>query len=115
MIVSRRILRGFSSSAKSASTSRLYDLLNVSKNSTDEEIKKAYKKAALEHHPDRGGDSDKFKEISNAYSILSDPEKRQIYDQFGEAGLEGGGQGTNPRQSPFHDPMDIFSQVFGGS
>ena len=118
MIVCRRVLRGFSSSAKSASTTRLYDLLNVPKNSTDEEIKKAYKKAALEHHPDRGGDSDKFKEISNAYSILSDPQKRQVYDQFGEAGLEGGAPGGNPNQyggSPFHDPMDIFSQVFGGS
>ena len=119
MIVSRRIFRGFSSSAKSASTTRLYDLLSIPKSSTDEEIKKAYKKAALEHHPDRGGDSDKFKEISNAYSILSDPQKRQIYDQFGEAGLDGnGGPGGNPNQyggSPFHDPMDIFSQVFGGS
>lgn len=118
MIVTRRIFRGFSSSAKSASTTRLYELLNVAKNSTEEEIKKAYKKAALEHHPDRGGDSDKFKEISNAYSILSDPQKRQIYDQFGEAGLEQGPSasgGTNPYSSGFHDPMDIFSQVFGGS
>jgi DnaJ family protein A protein 2 len=118
MIVSRRICRGFSSSAKSASTTRLYELLNVTKNSSDEEIKKAYKKAALEHHPDRGGDSDKFKEISNAYTILSDPQKRQVYDQFGEAGVDQGGPG-NPygggSTGGYHDPMDIFSQVFGGS
>ena len=70
-------------------STKFYDLLRISKTATDEEIKKAYKKAALEHHPDRGGDSDKFKEISHAYSVLSDPSKRQVYDHFGEQGLEG--------------------------
>ena len=85
-----------------------YELLKVPKTSSDEEIKKAYKAAALEHHPDRGGNSDKFKEISHAYSVLSDPAQRRVYDQFGEAGLNG-----RTSQEP-EDPMDIFSQVFGG-
>ena len=127
MLCRRIASRSFSSSAKSSASSsstRLYDLLNVSKTSSEDEIKKAYKKAALEHHPDRGGDTDKFKEISNAYSILSDPQKRQVYDQFGEAGLDSAGNNSSGHQHPnggnfysgqYQDPMDIFSQVFGGS
>ena len=101
--------RLFASAARAA---KYYDLLKVSPSASEEEIKKAYKKAALEHHPDRGGDSDKFKEISHAYSVLSDPSKRQLYDQFGEQGVESGGPAGN---YPGEDPMDIFSQVFGGA
>jgi DnaJ family protein A protein 2 len=104
--------RMFSSGATSAA-STYYDLLKVAKTASDDDIKKAYKKAALEHHPDRGGDPEKFKEISHAYSVLSDPSKRQIYDQFGESGLENGGAG--PSSHSYEDPMDIFSQVFGGA
>nr|QFG73707.1 MAG: DnaJ C terminal domain protein [Megaviridae environmental sample] len=84
-----------------------YDLLNVEKNADQAEIKKAYRKMAIRHHPDKGGDPEKFKEIAEAYSVLSDDNKRRTYDQFGKAGLEGGGG------MPF-DPMDIFSQMFGG-
>lgn len=58
----------------------LYDVLNLTSNCSIEEIKKNYKKLAVEHHPDKGGDANKFKEISNAYSILSDPQKRAEYD-----------------------------------
>lgn len=61
-------------------SSDLYNVLNVSPNCTLDELKKAYKKLAIEHHPDKGGDANKFKEISHAYSILSDPEKRAEYE-----------------------------------
>lgn len=67
-----------------------YDLLGVTKTATDKDIKKAYRKLALKHHPDKGGNEEEFKELSKAYDCLSDPEKRQVYDQFGEAGLQGG-------------------------
>jgi DnaJ homolog subfamily A member 2 len=106
-----RLRRGFASGATKSSS--LYDILKVPRTSSADDIKKAYKKAALEHHPDRGGNVDTFKEISSAYSILSDPEKRAVYDQYGDAGMaENGARGGGP--SGF-DPMDIFSQAFGGS
>ncbi|XP_026377941.1 dnaJ protein homolog 1-like, partial [Papaver somniferum] len=73
-------------------------------------LKKAYKKAAIKNHPDKGGDPEKFKELAQAYEVLSDPEKREIYDQYGEdalkEGMGGGGGG--------HDPFDILSSFFGG-
>jgi DnaJ-class molecular chaperone len=65
-----------------------YKVLGVSESATADEIKKAYRKAALKHHPDKGGDEEKFKEISKAYETLSDPEKRKLYDQFGEAAVD---------------------------
>lgn len=61
-----------------------YDILEISPDSSQEEIKKAYKKKAIKEHPDKGGDADKFKEVCNAYETLSDPDKRQQYDQFGK-------------------------------
>jgi len=74
-----------------------YKILGISKSATADEIKKAYRKLALEHHPDTGGQSDeKFKEINEAYQILSDPQKRQRYDQFGDAAFKGaGGSGSS--------------------
>ena len=61
----------------------LYDILGVPPNATAKEIKTAYRKLAIEHHPDKGGDEEEFKRISEAYSILSDPEKRELYDSTG--------------------------------
>ncbi|MCD6279817.1 molecular chaperone DnaJ [Candidatus Micrarchaeota archaeon] len=104
-----------------------YDVLGVSRNATEKDIKKAYRRLAMKYHPDRkGGDAEKFKEISEAYAVLSDSEKRRIYDQYGHAGF-------NERYSAedifrdadfsdifkefgfsFSDPFDIFSSFFGG-
>jgi molecular chaperone DnaJ len=85
----------------------LYSILGVSKGASHDEIKKAYKKLALKHHPDKNGGSkeseDMFKEISDAYSILSDPEKRENYDRFGTKKNPFGGGGG-------FDPSDLFSQ-----
>ncbi|KAH3688680.1 hypothetical protein WICPIJ_000336, partial [Wickerhamomyces pijperi] len=64
--------------------SKLYDLLGVSSSASDAELKKAYRKQALKYHPDKpGGNAEKFKEISEAYEILSDADKREVYDQYG--------------------------------
>ena len=118
-----------------------YDILGVSKSASAEEIKKAYRKQALEWHPDRHKDDKepaekRFKEINEAYQVLSDTNKRSQYDQFGSAGPQGfpgggnpfaGGQngpftytytqgGENPfGNMDFGDPFDIFESFFGGS
>jgi molecular chaperone DnaJ len=108
-----------------------YKILGVEKNASADEIKKAFKKAAMQHHPDRpGGDEAKFKEVNEAYQVLSDAEKRQRYDQFGsDFEQQGGfGQGTNwedimsafrgggAAQGGFGgaDFGDIFGDFFGG-
>ncbi len=67
-----------------------YDLLGVSKSASADEIKAAFRKKAHEHHPDKGGDAEKFKELNEAYQVLGNPEKRQRYDQFGSAAFNGG-------------------------
>lgn len=86
----------------------LYKALGVSKDADENDIKKAYKKLALKHHPDKGGDVEKFKEISSAAEILCDPQKRATYDKYGLEGLEGQGGGEG------HSAEDIFSMFFGG-
>jgi len=86
-------------------TERFYKLLEVNKNASNAEIKKAYRKLAIKHHPDKGGDPETFKEISRAYEVLADADKRQKYDQYGEEGLDGEGGG---------DASDIFDMFFGG-
>lgn len=108
-----------------------YEILGISKNASADEIKKAFRKAAIQHHPDKeGGDEAKFKEINEAYEVLKDAQKRQRYDQFGHAGVGGnGGGGGNPFEGfggfggqgqnvhfDFGDGGlgDIFGSFFGG-
>ena len=125
-----------------STTRDFYDILGLTKSATAAEIKSAYRKLALKWHPDRNKEKDaaeKFKEINEAYEVLSSPEKKSKYDQFGHAAF-GGGTGFNPRggasgnpfagyystggninfedlfggQGGFSDPFDIFSAFFGG-
>jgi len=84
-----------------------YKVLGVAKTAEDSEIKKAYRNLARTHHPDRGGDPEKFKEIQEAHEVLSDPEKRKNYDKYGKEGAESGAGGGG-------DAEDILSQFFGG-
>jgi len=92
---------------KDVDNKALYDILGIPQTATTEEVKKAYKKMAMKYHPDKGGDPEKFKEISAAQEVLSNSEKREIYDKYGLEGLkEGGGEGM--------DPFDIFGSIFGG-
>ena len=102
----------------------LYQILGVSRTASADEIKKAYRQLAIKHHPDRNkGDKsseEKFKEINHAYEILSDPEKRSMYDRFGEDGVKGnpfggghGGAGFDFGDA-FGDLGDIFGEFFGG-
>ena len=87
-----------------------YKILGIDRNATERDIKKAYRKLAVKYHPDRCQDenaSEMFKQINNAYDILSDSEKRKIYDQYGEKGFK---QGMG-MDDDFMDPMDIFSRM----
>ncbi len=95
-----------------------YEILGVPRNATDAEIKKAYRALARKHHPDAAGeDGEKFKEISQAYEVLSDPERRRRYDMFGETGgPAGGGFGFGGFEgSPFGDIFDVFFGRSAGS
>ncbi|KAF3786360.1 Chaperone protein, partial [Nymphaea thermarum] len=90
-----------------------YSILGVSKNASKSEIKSAYRKLARSYHPDvnkEAGAEQKFKEISNAYEVLSDDEKRSLYDRYGEAGLKGAGMGMGD----FSNPFDLFESLFEG-
>lgn len=129
-----------------ASVKDYYELLGVSKSATPDELKRAYRKMALQYHPDRNKTPEaeaKFKEINQAYEVLSDPQKKQMYDQVGHAAFESGARGGGPfgggfggpfggSQGPFtytyssggdsggfdfggfSDPFEIFEQFFGG-
>lgn len=110
-----------------------YNTLGVSKNASPDEIKSAYRKMALKWHPDRNKTTeatDKFKEINKAYEVLSDPKKKEMYDQYGESAFRGGAPGGYSQEGPFTytysnyggqspfgedftDPFEIFEQFFG--
>src|SRR6187431_988183 len=98
-----------------------YDVLGVNRDSSEDEIKKAYRKLAMKFHPDRNPDNPKaeehFKEAKEAYEVLTDAQKRPAYDQFGHAGVDpsaaaGAGAGFGQGQAGFGD---IFGEIFGGA
>jgi molecular chaperone DnaJ len=91
-----------------------YEVLGIARNAAEEEIKRAYRKLAVKFHPDKNPDDphaeEKFKELGEAYDVLMDPDKRAAYDRFGHAAFAQGGTGFG---GGFHDPFDIFREVFG--
>lgn len=95
-----------------------YNILGVGKDANEKDIKSAYRQLSKKYHPDKNpGDENahhKFIEVGEAYEALSDPEKRKIYDQYGADALKNGGNGGAGGGGGFHDPFDIFEQMFGG-
>ena len=91
-----------------------YEVLGVGRDASEEEVKRAYRKLAVKFHPDKNPDDphaeEKFKELGEAYDVLMDSDKRAAYDRFGHAAFASGGAGFGG----FHDPFDIFREVFGG-
>ncbi|XP_027625158.1 dnaJ homolog subfamily B member 3 [Tupaia chinensis] len=101
-----------------------YQVLGVPRQASSEAIRKAYRKLALKWHPDKNPENKeeaekRFKEVAEAYEVLSDAKKRDVYDRYGQAGVSGGGGGA-PFHDPFEDvfsfrdPADVFREFFGG-
>jgi len=94
-----------------------YRVLGVSRDADEAELKKAYRKAAMQYHPDRNKDPDaeaRFKEITEAYEVLRDPDKRSIYDRYGEAGLKRGAGGAGFHHFDLSEALSVFMRDFGG-
>lgn len=95
-----------------------YEVLGVQRGAGEDEIKKAYRKLAVKHHPDKNpgdkGAEEKFKELGEAYEALSDPQRRAAYDQYGHAAFDPRARAGGSRGGGFHDPFEIFREVFGG-
>jgi len=97
--------------------SDFYILLGVSRDASETDIKKAYRKLAMEHHPDRNSAPEaeaRFKEITEAYEVLRDPQKRAAYDRYGKAGISGMGGGTGFHHVDLSEALNIFMRDFGG-
>jgi len=97
-----------------------YEVLGIARGASEEELKKAYRKLALKYHPDKNPDNkeaeEKFKEVGEAYEVLSDQQKRAAYDRFGHAAFGPGmGGGAAHQSGGFHDPFEVFRDVFGGA
>lgn len=94
-----------------------YEILGVDRNATKEELRKAYRKLAMQYHPDRNPNNkeaeEKFKEAAEAYEVLNDDEKKARYDRFGHEGVRS--QGYNPGFTDVNDIFSHFSDIFGGS
>src|SRR5438445_13604511 len=92
-----------------------YEVLGVGRSTSEEEIKRAYRKLAVKFHPDKNPNDphaeEKFKELGEAYDVLIDADKRAAYDRYGHAAFAHGAGGF---RGGFHDPFDIFREVFGG-
>ena len=96
-----------------------YDILGVGKSVTEKELKKAYRKLAIKYHPDKNPDDKsaetKFKEAAEAYEVLNNADKRARYDQYGHAGLEGGGFGSGSGGMNMDDIFSQFGDIFGSA
>jgi molecular chaperone DnaJ len=96
-----------------------YEVLSLSRSVTPDELRKAYRREALKHHPDRNPDNPEaqtaFKEVNEAYQVLSDEQKRSVYDRFGHAGLKGADPSGGSGFDVFSQMQDLFSEMFAGS
>lgn len=92
--------------------SRYYDLLGVPRGADGDEIRRAYRRAAVTHHPDKGGDEEAFKEVARAYQVLGDPALREVYDVYGEDGVNGGVGAAAAGFGRYDDAFDEFVETF---